>query len=116
MPVRDDADARAAAMPGAASGDALSPRIDEHPLAGNAEIRAWVVRRVATVLAVSESAVDTGASFVALGFDSVTLFSMTGELAERLDRDLPASLLFEVSSIDELLAALAMPDGGRAPV
>jgi len=115
MPVHETAGHQADEMPAAESRDVLSPRVSGSPPAGDAEVRAWVVRRVAAALAVAESAVDTGASLIALGLDSLTLFAMTGELAEWLDRDLPASLLFEVASIDDLLAALAVPGASRDP-
>ena len=109
MPDRNPADDDAVGISTATSRESPWLRPHDRPPSTDAEIRAWVVGKVAAALAIPESAVDTGASLISLGLDSVTLFSMTGELAERLDRDLPASLLFEVASIDDLLAALASP-------
>ena len=72
-----------------------------------AEIKEWVRNRLASALGIAPSEFNMDASFVDLGLDSVTLFSMTGELAEWLDRDLPATLLFESMSVNKLIAALA---------
>ena len=75
-----------------------------------AEIRHWIRERIATALGVEVDAIDPNANFITLGADSVTLFSMTGELAEWLNRDLPATMLFEIASINDLVAALATPN------
>jgi acyl carrier protein len=74
------------------------------------EIRNWIRERIATALDVPVDAIDANANFITLGADSVTLFSMTGELAEWLNRDLPATMLFEIASINDLVALLAQPE------
>jgi|KBSSwiStaDraftv2_1062776.scaffolds.fasta_scaffold553262_2 acyl carrier protein len=76
------------------------------PVANAAEIREWIRAKVAEALGVPVGQVDARASFIELGVDSVTLFSMTGQLAEWFNRDLPATMLFEISSINDLVAAL----------
>ena len=93
--------------------DASSASRVESPAQTEATICAWIRRGLSTKLGISETEIDIDAGFVALGADSVALFSMTGQLAEWLDRDLPSTLLFEVSSIRELAAALAVPDETR---
>lgn len=114
MPERDNSDVAGTGAGEAGLRDAASTRSPDLPPASDVEIRAWVLSRLAAALRISESEIDTEASFVALGLDSLTLFSMTGQLAEWLDRDLPATMLFEVSSINDLAAALAAPD--RTPL
>jgi acyl carrier protein len=79
-----------------------------------AALRAWLVREVAKVLQVSESDIDVDAPIDSFGLDSLVLFTMTGELAERLGRDLPATLLFEVPTINELVELLAPLAGSSA--
>jgi acyl carrier protein len=83
------------------------------PAASTAEIREWIRAKVAEALGVPVSQVDANASFIELGVDSVTLFSMTGQLAEWFNRELPATMLFEISSINELAAALTPSEPTR---
>jgi acyl carrier protein len=110
MPDREEPDCSPTEKSEAALRDAAPTREAGRPPASHAEIRGWLLSRLAAALEVSESEVSADASFIALGLDSLTLFSMTGQLAEWLDRDLPATLLFEVSSLNELAEALASPN------
>jgi acyl carrier protein len=70
-------------------------------------LRAWIVQTLAKNLQVDENDIDLDAPIDSFGLDSLVLFTMTGELAERLGRDLPATLLFEVPTINELVELLA---------
>ena len=71
-------------------------------------LRANVVREVSARLNVLENEIDQDTHLIALGLDSLVLFSMTAQLAEWLERDLPATLLFEINSINELIEQCVM--------
>jgi thioesterase domain-containing protein/acyl carrier protein len=92
------------------------PVISEPPprraATGIADIRAWVVNEVARTTHVDPSTVDTTAPLETLGVDSLGAIGMTGALAAWLDRDLPATLLWDYNCIDSL--ALALADSGSA--
>jgi thioesterase domain-containing protein/acyl carrier protein len=82
--------------------------------AGNAgsaaEIRTWIVAELSRSLKVDPLSIDTAAPLYCLGADSVTALSMTGALAEWLNRDLPATLMWDYTSIDAIAEALAPAD------
>jgi len=71
------------------------------------EIRDWIVAKLASELRCEPGAIDTGAPLTALGIESVSVFLLTGELADFLGCDLPANLFFEHPTIDQLVAHLA---------
>jgi thioesterase domain-containing protein/acyl carrier protein len=75
------------------------------------EIRRWIVAQLAGVLNVSPESIDTSAPLHSLGASSLVAITMTGELAQWLDRDLPATLMWDHASIDALCTAL----GGEEP-
>lgn len=88
------------------------PSSDESVVAGSesmnpAQIQRWMLDRVARDLNVAEESLDPTAPFTSYGLDSIAAFTLTLELAEWLDRDLPASLFWEYPSIAELAQALA---------
>jgi thioesterase domain-containing protein/acyl carrier protein len=71
------------------------------------EIRAWIVAEVAKTLDVDPATVDTGAALYSLGIDSLAAIQMTGKLSEWLNRNLPASLVWDFASIDAMAEGLA---------
>jgi acyl carrier protein len=79
-----------------------------------AALRTWLVQTLARNLKVDENDIDLDAPIDSFGLDSLVLFTITGELAERLERDLPATLLFEVPTINELVELLAPLAGPSA--
>jgi acyl carrier protein len=58
--------------------------------------------KLAGELQVEPQSIDASQPFTAYGVDSIAVFTMTGDLAEWLDRDLPATLLWEYPTIEEL--------------
>jgi acyl carrier protein len=62
---------------------------------------------VAEALNVPRESLDPTAPFTSYGLDSIAAFTLTVGLAEWLDRDLPASLFWEFSTIAELADHLA---------
>jgi thioesterase domain-containing protein/acyl carrier protein len=82
---------------------------DEVPSA--LEIRSWIVAQLAGILNVSPASIDTSAPLHSLGASSLVAITMTGDLAQWLDRDLPATLMWDHASIEALCIAL----GGEQP-
>jgi acyl carrier protein len=79
-----------------------------------AALRKWLVKTLARHLQVNENDIDLDAPIDSFGLDSLVLFTITGELAERLECDLPATLLFEVPTINELVELLSPLAGPSA--
>ena len=81
-----------------------------------ADVRAWIVGELARSLAVDASAIDTTAPLETLGVDSLAALGLTGGLAGWLDRDLPATLMWDYASIDAMADGLAdAPAPPRVP-
>lgn len=85
-------------------------RLAELSAASNANqetIQSWLVRAIAEKLKVSPHEIKTDVPFDEYGLDSVDAVSISGELSDWLQRDLPGTLLFEYPTIGELAAHLA---------
>ena len=78
-----------------------------------ADIRAWIVGELCAAQKLDHAAIDTAAPLYSLGVDSVTAIGVTGALASWLDRDLPATLMWDHPSIDAICEALS---GGKSAV
>lgn len=83
--------------------DKQSTQLDEQ------SIHDWLIRRAATQLEVPPRDIDGSASLMSLGIDSLDLIGIAGEIAEFLDRDLRAEVLWECETIDVLARYLASP-------
>lgn len=66
----------------------------------------WLLTRVADAVKIDPDRIRTDVSLDEYGLDSVSAVSISGELGDRLNRDLPGTLLYEYSTIDELSAHL----------
>lgn len=75
-------------------------------------LRAWLVDRVATTLGVPASEVDPGKPLQETGLSSRDAMTLTGDLGQLLGRSLPATLVWEHPTINELVAALSEVDTG----
>ncbi|MCA9554606.1 MAG: acyl carrier protein [Acidobacteria bacterium] len=85
--------------------------------ASSAELRAIVKSRaqvekflrlgLAEALGISPDAVDPTRTFTTFGLDSIKAFALTGDLAEWLDRDLPATLFWDHPNIEALTGYVA---------
>ncbi len=69
-------------------------------------IQHFMQERIGAALGVDGKTLDPRAPVTSYGLDSIASFTLTLELAEFLDRDLPASLIFEFPSIAELAQEL----------
>jgi acyl carrier protein len=72
-----------------------------------AAIRDWLAAKVAAQLQVEPGEVDVTSPLRDYGLDSIAVFNVTGELAERLGRNLTATLLWDFPTIDALARHLA---------
>ena len=70
-------------------------------------LRNQIVGELAKHLETSEAEVDLDTNLLALGLDSLVLFTMTARLAEWMEQDIPAILLFEVDSINGLIRKMS---------
>jgi len=73
-----------------------------------AEIEEWLVAKLAATLRVSPDEVDIRQPFTGHGLDSLTLYALTGELAQWLNRDLLTTLIWEYPTIEILASHLAL--------
>jgi acyl carrier protein len=71
------------------------------------EIRRWLVRFIAGVLDVGESAIDTGMRLERLGVDSATTLVLAADLGAALGTELSPMWVFEHRTIGALAARLA---------
>lgn len=70
-------------------------------------LRGWLIEFVAARSQVPAAQISHGASFQALGLDSLALLEMTGMLEERLTLTLPATISLDHPNIDQLSRYLA---------
>ena len=70
--------------------------------ADSGSIELFLIERVAAALQLDPSAIDPGESFANLGLGSTEAISMSGELAERLGREVSPTLVWEFPTITEL--------------
>ncbi|MBL1209089.1 AMP-binding protein [Geminocystis sp. GBBB08] len=65
-------------------------------------ITTWLIKKLATVLALEEEDLDTETSFSQYGLDSSVALTLTGELSTLLNLELEATLFWEYTDIEEL--------------
>jgi len=80
-----------------------------------AELRAWLISRVAQIAGVPAHDIDPAAPFDSYGINSTDAVSLSGELEEWLGTALSPALLYEHPSIDELAGALTGTAAAVAP-
>ena len=77
------------------------------PLRSEADIKQWMVNRLATQLKIPAASVDTARPFDSYGLDSRTAVAVSGELEKVVERRLSPALLIEHSTIDGVASELA---------
>ncbi len=68
----------------------------------SAEIQRWMQETIGGELNVAGESLDPTEPFTSYGLDSIAAFTLTLDLADWLERDLPASLLWEYPTIAEM--------------
>lgn len=66
------------------------------------EVREWMVSNLSKALGVGPEHINPQLPFTSLGLDSLTAFTLTGDLAYWLGQSLPATLFWEYPTIDSL--------------
>ena len=79
-------------------------------------IQAWMVVRLSDELKVAPAEIDVSKPLLSYGLDSVVAFSLTGELADLLGRELPPTLFWDFPTLETLALHLAdeIKDGEAA--
>jgi len=81
---------------------------EQIPNRSESEIIDWIAVRVANELSIAPGEVDLNQDLTTFGLDSIAVFTLTGDLAEWLDRDLRATLLWEFPTIQLLAQHLVL--------
>jgi acyl carrier protein len=76
-----------------------------------AVIENWLVGKAAAVLNVPKERVERTVPLTSQGLDSLAVLTLTGDLAEWLDRDLPAMLIWEHPTIEGVAKQIVASDG-----
>lgn len=63
-------------------------------------IQAWMVVRLSGELRVAPAEIDTRKPLLSYGLDSVVAFSLTGELADLIGRELPVTLFWDLPTLE----------------
>lgn len=78
-------------------------------------IRSWMITRLAELTGIPAAAVDTRQPFTSYGLGSLEAVEISGELSERLGRELSPTMLYDYPNIEELARHLADEPGRPAP-
>jgi thioesterase domain-containing protein/acyl carrier protein len=70
------------------------------------DIRDWIVGAVAHAIGVDPSRINAAAPLDSLGVDSLAAIGLTGDFAAWLNRDVPATLMWDYPTIDAIATAL----------
>ncbi len=65
-------------------------------------IQAWLIAHLATVLDISPTEINIHEPFDRYGLDSLAAITLTGELEEWLDQELPVTLAWDYPNIELL--------------
>jgi acyl carrier protein len=84
-----------------AGGDSASPG------SGESELEAWLAGRVAAALGCPADQIDRAAPLARYGIGSADAVGLAGEISQQLSLDLPATLLWDYPSLQELARYLA---------
>ena len=80
---------------------------------GAETIQAWMILRLSEALKVKPAQIDPRLRFDSYGLDSLTAYTLTGDLADWLGRDLPATLFWDYPNIVALSQHLAEELGSQ---
>jgi acyl carrier protein len=67
------------------------------------EIRVWLTSKFAEVLGVDPREIDSSEPLTNYGLGSIQALTLVAELEEWMDRTLPATLLWDCSTLDEII-------------
>jgi acyl carrier protein len=67
----------------------------------------WLVDQVKTIAKVEADVIDINEQFINYGLNSVDAVNLSGELEDYLGYEIPASIMYEFSTINELVQHLS---------
>lgn len=79
---------------------------------GKDQLSRWLSERVAQELEIPVEEVDVDASIMALGIDSLTLVAIAGQLAEYLDQEIDAEVVWEHDTVGKLASHFCVEAAG----
>lgn len=84
-----------------------APKIVARPSNDSADLRDFLIERLAAGLGLHEDAIDPDLPFQEYGFDSAMVVALAADLSARTGREFPATLAFNYPTINALTAHLA---------
>jgi thioesterase domain-containing protein/acyl carrier protein len=81
-----------------------------------ADIRDWIVTELAKIQEVERWSIDPGAPLFSFAVDSIKALGLAGALAGWLDRELPATLMWDYPTIDAIAVALTNPEAAAVAI
>jgi acyl carrier protein len=91
-------------------------KTEPHENGANAQlaesIRAWMVLRLSEALEIRAEDIDVHAPLISYGLSSIVAFSLTGDLADWLGRELPAALFWDYPTVELLARHLSAESNG----
>jgi len=67
----------------------------------------WLVTKVKTIAKIESTEVDINEQFINYGLNSVDAVNLSGELEDYVGYEIPASIMYEFSTINELAQQLS---------
>jgi len=67
----------------------------------------WLVTKVKTIAKIESTEVDINEQFINYGLNSVDAVNLSGELEDYVGYEIPASIMYEFSTINELAQHLS---------
>lgn len=84
-----------------------APKVVARPSNTSADLRDFLIERLAAGLGLHEDAIDPDLPFQEYGFDSAMVVALAADLSARTGREFPATLAFNYPTINALTAHLA---------
>ena len=82
------------------NGNKANPQEDAHDARLVEAIHAWMVVRLSDELNVAPAEIDVHESLLNYGLNSIVAFTLTGELADLVGRELPATLFWDFPTVE----------------
>lgn len=65
-------------------------------------LKEWLVNRISELMQIKKESIDTGEPFAVYGMDSLKAVQLSGDLEMLLDKELPATLVYDYPNINSL--------------
>ena len=65
-------------------------------------ISEWLIEKIAEAMAISPEMIDINRPFAEYGLDSLAAVTVTGELEDWMEMEIPATLLWDYPTINEI--------------